>query len=348
MLFAANIGRSAFSARTLVKTAHSGAAPQSGRSYVVFVTYSDMPYVAEYVFRHLDFLNRAGFNVVVVSNSKKVNPQSLRELRLRSAAVLERPNIGYDFGAYRDGVIWLLQNYDQIDRILLMNDSVFGPVSLETDFCAKALALDADIVGLIESMETRYHFQSFWVMFNAGAISSKKFADYWRSMSYYSDKLQVVDKLETRLVNYFLQQDFRAESLFAVDHVTKKAMANFLAEIEALSKSAGESLDAGAVRAEGGGAGAAERVRLTQRGAPLRARLDYLRQILGILSHGVAMNPTVFMWRTLLQDFRFPYVKREIFTRNPVSEPNILSAYDVTGACGYPVELIRSYLRGAR
>ncbi|MBC8049652.1 MAG: hypothetical protein H7X92_05840, partial [Chitinophagales bacterium] len=109
---AANLGLNSFFIKTLVRNAHPGSAPLRGRAFAVFVTFTEMPYVAEYVYRHLDFLNANGFNVVVVSNSKKINSQSLRELRLRSIAVLERPNIGYDFGAYRDGILWTMQHFD--------------------------------------------------------------------------------------------------------------------------------------------------------------------------------------------------------------------------------------------
>ncbi len=155
---AANLGLNSFFIKTLVRNAHQGSAPLRGRAFAVFVTFTEMPYVAEYVYRHLDFLNANGFNVVVVSNSKKINSQSLRELRLRSIAVLERPNIGYDLGAYRDGILWTMQHFDLLDRLLVLNDSVFGPINIDSDIFEKAFAVDGDIVGLLESMETRYHF----------------------------------------------------------------------------------------------------------------------------------------------------------------------------------------------
>jgi hypothetical protein len=342
---AANFGLSSFFIKTLVRAAHQGGAPLRGRGFAVFVTFTEMPYVAEYVYRHLDFLNANGFNVIVVSNSKKINDQSLRELRLRSIAVLERPNIGYDFGAYRDGVLWTLQHFGAVDRLLLINDSVFGPVDLDSDLFDKAFAIDADIVGLLDSMEKRYHFQSFWLMFNRAVVASKKFEQYWINTPYFQDKNTVVDKLETRILNYFLQADFTSEAVFQVDTVTQRAVQNFMREIDQLSRASGErELVDSAPKPET----PTDRLRLVQRGTPLRARLDYLRQIVGILNHGVAMNPSVFMWRTLLQDFNFPYIKREIFTKNPVSEPNILTAYEVAAGCGYPVELIRRYLRGGR
>lgn len=345
---AANLGRNSFFLKTLIRNVHQGAAPLKSRMFALFVTYTDMPYVAEYVYRHLDFLNASGFNVVVVSNSKKINEASLRELKQRSIAILERPNIGYDFGAYRDGILWLMQNVGSLNRILVLNDSVFGPINFKTNFINKALALNADIVGLIESMEARYHFQSFWMLFNYSLVSSKKFLDYWKSVAYYQDKATVVERLETRLLSTFLQADFKAEALFPVDVVTKQAISNFLREIDLLSRANGERSDVADIPANGQEVRAAERLRLVPRGTPIRARMDYLRQIVGILNHGVPMNPSVFMWKTLLQDFEFPYIKREIFTKNPVSEPNILSAYEVVSACGYPIELVRNYLRGAR
>lgn len=345
---AANLKRHSIFIKTLIRKVHQGDAPLRSRMFVLFVTYTEMPYVPEYVYRHLDFLNANGFNVVVVSNSKKINEHSLLELKQRSLVVLERPNIGYDFGAYRDGILWLMQNLGSFTRLLVMNDSVFGPINFKTNFIDKALAMDADIVGLIESMESRYHFQSFWILFNSSVAASKKFFDYWRAMPYCQNKAEVVDRLETKLLSTFLQADFKAEALFPVDVVTRKAISNFLREIDALSRASGdkgEAADAANIRVEGS---VNERLRLMPRGAPLRARLDYLRQIVGILNHGVPMNPSVFMWKTLLQDFEFPYIKREIFTKNPVSEPNILAAYEVVSSCGYPVELVRNYLRGAR
>ncbi|GEM_PF-3530553 len=164
-------------------------------------------------------------------------------------------------------------------------------------------------------------------------------------MPYFQDKTVVVDKLKTQILNYFLQADFRGEAIYQVDTITKQAVENFLREIDQISWLSGDRSDSAGVTSKPE-ITPSERLRLSQRGTPLRARLDYLRQIVGILSHGVLINPSVFMWKTLLQDFSFPYIKREIFTKNPVSEPNILSAYEITANCGYPIELIRVICEG--
>jgi hypothetical protein len=340
----ANLGLSSAFIKTVVRSVHNGALPLKGRRFAVFVTFTEMPYLPEYIYRHLDFLNANGFNVIVVSNSKQIDEPSLQQLMFRSIAILERPNIGYDFGAYRDGVLWTFKEFGTFDQLLLTNDSVFGPMDLRSDIFKKAFAVDADIVGLLDSLEICYHFQSFWLLFNRKVIASDKFYNYWATCPYFPDKVTVVRKMETKILDYFLKMNFTGETLFQVHHVTKRAIQNFQREIDSLSISNEyEVADADAAPET-----TARKPRFGQHGANFRTRINYLRHVVSALNHGVPMNPSIFMWRTLLLDMNFPYIKREIFTKNSVREPNILSAYEVTASCGYPVDLITNYLRGGR
>ena len=56
---------------------------------------------------YIDALIEEGFAVVFVSNSASLNSDSEAFATSRSAAIILRRNKGYDFGAYRDGLLHL-------------------------------------------------------------------------------------------------------------------------------------------------------------------------------------------------------------------------------------------------
>lgn len=158
-----------------------GALPLTDR-VAVFVVFQPKG-IAASILLTLDHLRQNGFSVLVVSNSP-LQPDDLATLSRRASVVLERPNVGYDFGAYRDGIrhLWSL-NHD-ISRLVLMNDSTWFPLRMGDDSLARMEALDADLTGHIfktedEARPENDHVESHLLMISGAFAISREFRDFW-------------------------------------------------------------------------------------------------------------------------------------------------------------------------
>lgn len=126
-------------------------------------------------------------------------------LAAESWRLLERPNFGYDFGGYRDG-IRLLGCWDMVpERLIIMNDSVWMPMvpnlmaQLE-EGCAKA-----DIYGLLHdtkmidsgrdslSGKRGYSYvESYFYLLRRNTWKTQAFQDFWHRYQMSNDKSRTI------------------------------------------------------------------------------------------------------------------------------------------------------------
>ena len=131
----------------------------------------------------LDHLRRNGFSAFVLSNGS-LQTADRTILANKAALVMERPNVGYDFGAYRDGIRHLWSTNHELSRLILMNDSTWFPLRRDDDSLARMEALRADLAGHIfktESEEKRGHdhVESHLLMVSGQFLRSQEFSRFW-------------------------------------------------------------------------------------------------------------------------------------------------------------------------
>lgn len=93
-------------------------------------------------------LRSQGYAVLVVSNAPLAVPdrQALAGLVWK---ILERPNYGYDFGGYRDGIRLLGQLGITPEALLILNDSIWFPLGPDDSMIGRLQASGADLAGTI-------------------------------------------------------------------------------------------------------------------------------------------------------------------------------------------------------
>src|SRR6202034_805474 len=121
-----------------------------------------------YLVRELD---RAGYAVIIVSNSRILKEEAVAELLPQVAAIVHRHNVGYDFGAWRDGLA-LIPDIGKLDRLILTNDSIFRPLQDLGTVLARCDADRADVWGITDCYTFRYHLQSYFLVFHSRALQS--------------------------------------------------------------------------------------------------------------------------------------------------------------------------------
>lgn len=189
----------------------------------IFVHYDSENEVKEYILYHLRRLRDHSTRLVFMSNSP-VSQCAVVGLSGICDAVRERPNLGYDFAAWRDAIGQ--ECMEEWDEVLLVNSSIVGPLfSLEPVFTEMSAAR-CDFWGLSCSQETREHMQSFFVCFRSKLITSEIWYEFWRSVEDEISKDAVIDKYETRFKYLFEQHGFASHSY--ITPIKKKGLARIV------------------------------------------------------------------------------------------------------------------------
>ena len=152
-----------------------------------------------------------GFSCLIVSNTALSEKDRLA-LAPYCFAMLERRNFGYDFGGYRDGILHLLETPESIERLLVMNDSVWFPTLANEDFLDNVLSQTTDLYGAVLAKRKRRdggdHVQSYAFAFSKTILQSPAFHDYWRSLPVSNNRRWTVRQCECGMTSYFRQLGF--------------------------------------------------------------------------------------------------------------------------------------------
>lgn len=151
----------------------------------------------------LDHLVEQGWSVLVVSNAP-LRATDNDALAKQASVILQRPNVGYDFGAYREGIRYLENAGHKPDRLILMNDSTWFPLRENDTTLARMEALNAAMAGHIFKEEdpakrARDHVESHLLMFGPDALSHPAFTAFWKNYKMSNSHAGTVERGEKGL-----------------------------------------------------------------------------------------------------------------------------------------------------
>lgn len=139
-----------------------------------------------------DLLTGLGYSVLIVSNGP-LQPQARVDLLAHVWRVLERPNVGYDFGGYREAVMHLWDEGADPDELLILNDSVWTVASAFPGFLDRLAAMEADVAGsVLRSKKGKRWIESFFFQLRRSALQSQAFRDYWQDYRLVDSKFGVI------------------------------------------------------------------------------------------------------------------------------------------------------------
>ena len=133
----------------------------------------------------LDHLRENGWSVLVVSNHKLTVLDRAKVLS-QCSQLMERPNVGYDFGAYRDGIRYLWKLDKKPENLVLLNDSTWFPIRSNDTSLRRMEALKVDLSGHIYKIEVakkreRDHLESHLLMFGKRFLEHPAFLQFWNN-----------------------------------------------------------------------------------------------------------------------------------------------------------------------
>ena len=170
----------------------------------------------------------AGIAPVVVSNAPLSDADRAR-LAAAAHLVIERPNVGYDFGGYREGVLTVLDRMGPLRALHVMNDSMWFPLSTGCDALARLGAGSADLTGLYlgcySARQGRTYLQSYYYRFDGALAGAAWFRRYWETMPLIDHKHSVVRRFERRLTDDFRRRGASVDALVRWDDVIAHLLA---------------------------------------------------------------------------------------------------------------------------
>ncbi len=206
------------------------------KKVAIFLIYQPTK-ISSSTFATLRWLGANGYAPLIISNAPILisDRNKLKELAWR---IFERPNFGYDFGGYRDGVL-LLRSWGILpQRLLILNDSVWMPTRIDSSLISRLESLKVDIAGGIMQPELRRNMQrtrrayleSYLYLINSSGFSTPTFFSFWQKYPASSKKRNAVLRGERRFTckmqdggltvaglfsaSSFLEENFRQNNIF--------------------------------------------------------------------------------------------------------------------------------------
>lgn len=268
-----------------------GAVPLGDR-ICVFVHFDRAGQVWPHTRRYLTALRQAGLDIILVTNSGALQPESEAWVLAHCSRLLLRRNRGYDFGAYRDGIAAMPATPT---LLILANDSLYGPLSDLESCLARIDFTAADIWGLTDSWQHRFHLQSFFLAFGPAALAHPAFHPYWAGVRNLGSKWAAVRFYELRMTAAFQAAGLRCAALW--DYLSLIDVMQSLAESP--EPGANPDLEEQALR-------------------------RMAKAAVWCADRRIPMNPSSDLWLALLQQ-GFPFLKRELLRQNPGRVPHLLA-----------------------
>jgi GT2 family glycosyltransferase/glycosyltransferase involved in cell wall biosynthesis len=185
-----------------------------GQEVALFVTHSATGRIKPHVGPYLDAFAKAGIAalLIVVTDREVDISDGLADL---AAGVMVRANAGYDFAAWAHAIHLHPEVYGAA-TLYLANDSLIGPVDQPRfiTMLNRIRASDADMVGLTESHEYRWHVQTFFVALKPRLLSSWWLHVFFENVRILGDKDAVIRAYEVRFASDVERSGHKVEILF--------------------------------------------------------------------------------------------------------------------------------------
>lgn len=188
-----------------------GDAPDPGEKLCLFLVYQPAD-IAPSVLTTLEFLAAQGYSTLLIANSG-LTEKSLHQVLPKVWRVMERPNFGYDFGGLRDGLHFVERQGFAGSHLILLNDSIWFPMSLTTKTIQQLEAAPHDLTGLFLHVparnefekESRRHFrkrklaehiESYLTLIPRKTFQRPEFAAFWQGYRQTSSKTLTIRRGE--------------------------------------------------------------------------------------------------------------------------------------------------------
>jgi glycosyltransferase involved in cell wall biosynthesis len=181
----------------------------------LFVTHSPNGGLRPHVRRYLEVLAREGISIVLIVASDKGFVADEPWLYGLVDGLFIRSNEGFDFAAWAH-VLRLHRELYRAKILYWLNDSVIGPVTSAAfhDVVERVRSTPADLVGLTDTYEQKWHIQSYFLALKRKALNCYALHSFVSSVVSLPDKVEVIDTYEVKLAQVLATAGLTVTSLF--------------------------------------------------------------------------------------------------------------------------------------
>ncbi|MFZ5705450.1 MAG: glycosyltransferase [Pseudomonadota bacterium] len=199
----------------------------------LFVTHSRSGKVKPHVLPYIRALKAAGLSVCLIASvDRPLDPAP--ELLDLVDGMLVRRNGGYDFAAWAHALKLDPRLYGS-STLYLVNDSVLPAADTGriATLVEQVRASEADLVGLTESHEWRWHVQSYFLAVKSRFLSSRAFHGFMDDVRLLTRKDHVIRAYEVRLAELAEESGHRVDILYPSATAINPTLFGWRALIEA-------------------------------------------------------------------------------------------------------------------
>jgi rhamnosyltransferase len=192
------------------------------KNFCVYAGYHKKSRIRPDVFEQIKSLSSKYSIIYVISAEDSIKKDPLYfEISKLTSKIIIRDNLGYDFGSWKTGIKYLGEKLKDVNSLLLMNDSLYGPIFPMDQLICETLDSSFDIVSMTASEQFGYHGQSYYVSYSNKVINNKLFQFFWnncpiKNIDSYEDKIKMILKYEVRFFHILLKMGFSHKCLFNI------------------------------------------------------------------------------------------------------------------------------------
>ena len=164
----------------------------------------------------------SGFAPIIVSNTPLSDSDRIA-LKKLVYIVAERPNFGYDFGGYRDG-LWLINQIGlQPQNILFLNDSIWFPALEKQSLLTELLQPDLEYTGVqVFDQSNKGNmrqpmFGSYCFAVNERLLKKSEFIDFWEHYRLSSNKENTLRRGERAFSNQMMKATKHSHGIYSLN-----------------------------------------------------------------------------------------------------------------------------------
>ncbi len=192
---------------TIVNEKHTSNSSDSGYDTLAVFAIFQPKGLSTLLKRSINYLSRHKVKVMIVA-PHPLNSSDIAFLEQRHCMALQRANFGRDFGSYKYGILYLLNNLHLLKpykKILLVNDSIVFPLKEQDDSLRKILTYSHDVIGLAEGYVDHWHIGSYFILFKKEFFLENALQEFWRRYKPYPSRVYCINKGEIILSQTILK-----------------------------------------------------------------------------------------------------------------------------------------------
>jgi hypothetical protein len=272
----------------------------TGERVAVYSHFSSTGRVSAMVQSQLEIYAAQGFEVIFVSMCASLRDEDIDRLRRLCRAVIVRRSFGRDFGAWRDVMRSDFVKIDRVRELLLVNDSVLGPIRpIEPLF--EQMRSSEGVWGLINSDQNGSHLQTFFLLSRGREAVEAVFA-FLEDIALSADKEIMIKNGELSFSTFIARRNVPVWSLYGLRQIEDAALKDKRKRLQTVLSLGHQGI-----------------YEYTNNN-PEASDEDLNVRIRNVFISS-PVNPTHQFGEILVREFDFPFIKTELLVVNPTNMP---------------------------